>query len=488
MTARPGIVDLRDLASRRRWDPEMLAPRLEGAGLVAEDEVVRRLGPPRVIVTVVPYDQAWMLERTRRWLSASEHVVVCRDLGSVEDMAADPEQLGHYEEEWRGATEGLARVEIVDDFATALARAEEAARTLEPRAEAEAAPPVAIDELPASPWDAFAAGLFDWNFLERIQRRGREIAIGPEVPLPWGTPEEARAYQRRNPGFKSLGSDPVHRPVGWRGGRMNVYWTWDGMFFTASDHDYPCGPGKKLYGFKDNDPVEVTLAPDASMYAARFDHDVLVTRAVPLPWRRAGAFDVVLQAPDPYRAVFYAQDPEKDERWPRLEDIDDEDGRDEAPALVLAPDRGYALDLSRRVYRIMNTGHDEGAERVHVGGPDEGFAVFDGEHRLVRRARGRLLGGWYRYATIEEDDAYWREDLVSGARARIAPVDLAISEDPEIEAVARDAMLEGQFDRARELRSRGAVRSVVGDEPIRVYALPQTKNVLLVAKEHVRVI
>lgn len=163
MTARPGIVDLRDLASRRRWDPEMLAPRLEGAGLVAEDEVVRRLGPPRVIVTVVPYDQAWMLERTRRWLSASEHVIVCRDLSSVEDMAADPEQLGHYEEEWRGATEGLARVEIVDDFATALARAEEAARRLEPRAEAEAAP-VAIDELPASPWGRVRGGSLRLEF------------------------------------------------------------------------------------------------------------------------------------------------------------------------------------------------------------------------------------------------------------------------------------------------------------------------------------
>jgi hypothetical protein len=65
----------------------------------------------------------------------------------------------------------------------------------------------------------------------------------------------------------------------------------------------------------------------------------------------------------------------------------------------------------------------------------------------------------------------------------MAPIDLAISDDPTIEAVARDAIFEGQFDRAMALR--GTTQTM---EDIVAYALPGTKNVLLVSKQHVRVI
>jgi hypothetical protein len=478
--ARPGIVDLRDLASRRAWDTPKLEPSLAAIGLVPEGEVRRCLRPPRVIVAIASHDAAWMVKRTRPWLSAAEHVIVCRDPGTFVDYAADPDLLDLIDEEWRDATEGWV-AKVVDHLATALGLAEAALQALPPRAEMPLASPV-IDELPVSPWNRYEPERFDFAFLDRVERRGDEIVIAPAKPRPPLTPEEARHQRSWNPGFLSLGADPIHRPVGWRGDRMHVYWTWEGQFFTSSDHDYPCGPGKKLWGYEDNDPVQVTLAPDASAYAARFGHDVLLTRAVPLPWQRAGAFDAVVRVRDPWRAVFYAQDPERDSWAPRPEEITDEDGRDCAPVLVLAPSLHYALDLSLRVYRVMNAENGD-AEKVQIGGPNEGFAVFDGEHRLVRRASGKLIGGWYRWATIEENGAYWREDLVTGERIRMAPIDLAISDDPTIEAVARDAIFEGQFDRAMALR--GTTQTM---EDIVAYALPGTKNVLLVSKQHVRVI
>lgn len=481
---RPGIVDLRDLASRRAWDTPKLEPLLATIGLVPDGDVVRRFAPPRVIVAICSFDAASMVKRTRPWLSVAKHVIVCRDPGTLADYAADPDLMRLAAEEWRDATEGWV-AEIVDDLATALERATAALERLPPLAPAPPVAPTAIDELPVSPWNAFEAERFEWNFLDRVERREGEITIAPLKPRPQTTPEEVRQARTQNPGFLSLGSDPIHRPIGWRGDRMHVYWTWEGRFFTGSDHDYPCGPGKKLYGYKDNDPVQVMLAPDASVYAARFEHDVLLTRAVPLPWQRAGSFDAVTSARDRWRAVFYAQDPERDDAWPRPEDIGDEDARDLAPALVLAPNFHYAIDLSYRVYRITVD-----QQLAHIGGPNEGFAVFDGEHREVRRASGKLLGGWFRFATVEEHGAYWREDLATGERTRIAPIDLVISEDPAIEAVARDAILERQFERAMALRQSEAreTPTLRTMEDVVVYALPPLKNVLLVAKGFFRVV
>ena len=121
-----------------------------------------------------------------------------------------------------------------------------------------------------------------------------------------------------------------------------------------------------------------------------------------------------------------------------------------------------------------------------MGGPDEGFAVFDADHRLVRRASGRLLGGWFRWATLEEDGAYWREDLATGERVRVAPVDLAVAEDPELESVARDAVLAGRLDAALADNAESPSRSV-GDL-VGVLAMAGTRNVLLVTATHLRVV
>ena len=44
----------------------------------------------------------------------------------------------------------------------------------------------------------------------------------------------------------------AHHPIGWSGYRMFQYWIYLGKtgpgYLSCTDHDYPCGPRKKLYG------------------------------------------------------------------------------------------------------------------------------------------------------------------------------------------------------------------------------------------------
>ena len=88
---------------------------------------------------------------------------------------------------------------------------------------------------------------------------------------------------------------------------------------------------------------------------------------------------------------------------------------------------------------------------------------------------------------MEEDGQYWREDLTTGGRTRVAPVDLVVAEDPELESVARDAVLEGRLDAALVIHETHAARSVVGDR-IGAVAIAGTRNVLLVTQTHLRVV
>lgn len=258
---------------------------------------------------------------------------------------------------------------------------------------------------------------------------------------------------------KVLASDvyPFH-PVEWRSTRTRLHWWYvarDGACFLAQHHDDPL-PAARVYGYDDNDPVQVTLAPDASVYASRFGHDVLVTSAVPIGWHRAGEVDVAAFARDPHRAIFFAQSPAHAERRASAgAHLDAVDARDLAPAVVLGPDERarYAVDLTFAVHRIVATTH--GPDNVtHVGGPGAGFAVFDADHRVVRRGSGRLLGGWFRWATIEEGGHYWREDLATGERMRLAHAD-----SPPSAGAAVD-----------------------------VLAIPGARNVLLVTEGHLRVV
>src|SRR4029079_7670212 len=102
-----------------------------------------------------------------------------------------------------------------------------------------------------------------------------------------------------------------------------------------------------------------------------------------------------------------------------VDDLLEEDNRELSPVVVLGPDDAarYAVDLHDRVVRIAYAGTAEVA--AIVGGPDAGYAVFDADHGIVRRAEGRLLGGWFRHATIEHDGWLWREDLATGRRTML---------------------------------------------------------------------
>jgi hypothetical protein len=193
--------------------------------------------------------------------------------------------------------------------------------------------------------------------------------------------------------------------------------------------------------------------------------------------------------------VWFAQDPDDPDLRPYGLDLLDDDARDLAPALVLGPDAAirYAVDLGARVYRIDNRGAPGPGYRgdavvVELGGATHGYAVFDADHREVRRGAGRLLGGWFRWATIEHGGHYWREDLATGARTRLAPVDHAICDEADVEAVARDANLAERHDDAAALRARHRSRPVDGAGALDVLAIPGTRNVLLVGDRHLRVI
>ncbi len=524
---RPGIVDLRDLGSRYAWDPLKISRFVEAAGLAVGVETTRSFEPPRVVVLISPYEHAHLVQRARPWLAGTRHVVIIRD--ATEDGILEPELAAIVEEDWRDVLPGLS-AEVIDWSSDdsvcrdAVARAIERCAALGTAQPAAIAPVPAIRELAPGPWSEYVAdhdcGLV--SFTAQLVVHGETLmlqtdaagtlvelaALPPSFALryardavvPAGTqliPASERSQRIVRPGRIPLGFDAIH-PVGWRGDRMSFYWSYVGRgdigFLSASDHDYPCGPSKKLYGYEDNDPIQIVLAPTADACVARFEHDVMVTTSVPIPWTRAGAVDVAVFPRDPRRAVFFAQDP--DNPGPHEPDLDplEEDARDFAPNLVLGPDATtrYAIDLRFRVYRITRPPADVtdagDGEVTHVGGPHEGYVVCDADHHVVRRGAGRLLGGWFRWATIEDAGAYWREDLVTGERTRLCPVDFAICDDAEAEAIARDAICESRYDDATRIRASYPSRAVATSDDVDVLAIPGTRNVLLVTARHVRVV
>jgi hypothetical protein len=219
-------------------------------------------------------------------------------------------------------------------------------------------------------------------------------------------------------GYYPLGFD-AHQPVGWTGYRMFPFWLYVGQtgvgFLSACDHDFPCGPSKKLYGYADNDPVRVELAGDLSSVAYFFEHDVLLTSALPIRWSDAGELDVATFSRDQERAVFFVHDVDS----PFSSDLLEEDARDRPPVVVLAHSRArYAVDLDGPTYRILGA-TPKASEATLLGGPESAFAVFDEEHRLIRKAPGRLLGGAQGWALVLAGSRYFREDLATAERVEL---------------------------------------------------------------------
>lgn len=453
---RPGVVDLRDLAGRYAGDPLAITRFLEAAKLAPYGPASVLFAPPRVVIAVVPDDDVGILRRSRAWLDDAAHVIVLRtrDESTVD---SDPDLEAAIKSEWHDALATFSvPIELLDwrrdeDVDTAIERAVALSNSTAPSPPS-GAPPSIVEHAPGPripvrsllPEDSLpriiaahlvpsaervtlfasngpvdlsessAAVCFDTDdYARAVTAEGRQLVTDGRHRW-WIDDHHFEAF-----GYLALGFDG-HHPVGWTGHRMMAYWLYSGKhgagFLSASDHDYPCGPAKKLYGYEDNDPVGVALAPELNAVAYRFEHDVLVTSAIPIPWRNAGQLLVADFQRDPLRALFFA----KVRDISPTEDLLDDDARDQAPGFVLGPTAKarYAVDLSNAVYRVTSVKPWVGAV-VRVGGPGEGFAVFSEEHQEVRRAGGRLLGGWWRWATVLDAGAYWREDLATGERRRI---------------------------------------------------------------------
>ncbi len=453
---RPGVVDLRDLAIRNAGDPLAITRFLEAAKLAPHGPASVLFPPPRVVIAIAPVDDAGVFRRSRAWLTDAAHVILVRAReGAFADD--DPDLENFVRPEWRDAQAAFgAPVEVVDwrrdeDVNAAIERAVMLSKSTVPCPPSAPPPeilehgpgpripvdflpsPASIDRLLASHIVASKerVTLFAGNSAVDLSGSSKVVCFDDDDAQGAVTAEGRRlVFEGRDRwridnqpfdafGHLALGFDG-HRPVGWTGHRMMAYWLYAGKhgvgLLSATDYDYPCGPAKKLYGYADNDPVGVALAPDLDVVAYRFDRDVLVTSAIPIAWRDAGPLLVADFPRDPLRALFFAKTPD----GVPAEDLLDGDARDQAPDLVLGPtaEARYAVDLSNTVYRVTSVKPWVGAI-VRVGGPGEGFAVFNAEHQEVRRARGRLMGGWWRWATVLEVGAYWREDLATGERRRI---------------------------------------------------------------------
>ncbi|MCA9635504.1 MAG: hypothetical protein KC420_05655, partial [Myxococcales bacterium] len=188
-------------------------------------------------------------------------------------------------------------------------------------------------------------------------------------------------------------------------------------------HEWPCGHGKKLWGYMDNEPVLAEVSAAADAYLSVYDVDAIVGSVVEPRWRAAGPLQVPVWPPhDPLRALFTCPD------WRYLDGrapaagLADEDCRGDAPAIALGPDaeHRYALGLDREVWRLR------GEEAVQLGAGGEGYAIYSADHRLCRRGRGRLLCGGAGWLWIEAEGAIWREPIRGGERVRCVDVDRRI--------------------------------------------------------------
>lgn len=500
---RPGIVDMRDLAYRYMWEERAIARFVSALGVdVVPHPGWRGYAPPRSLVVIVPYDGSGQLALGRPWLEDAERLVIIRD-----KTRANPEYAPLEDWEWQELQPLFPRAELFDwlDAADPAPCRAAIARALEPMRPISPAPPrINPDiDLPASAWVECTSPRRSARIVaaQLAIRSGRATLIAPgEVidlatltprrpPITLGATDDVTwlPLLPNHRGRSACGIDPIH-PIAWRGDRMSVYWSYIGPrevgFMSATDHDYPCGPAKKLWGFENNYPVAIAVTPTGDVCAQTFEHDVTITVGMPIGWHRAGEVDVAMFAPDPKRIAYYAQKAEFVETL-AIEDLLDEDNRELAAVVVLGPDERcrYAVDLRHRVVRI--TGPREAAVGEVVAGPDAGYAIFDADHRIVRRGTGTLLGGWFRHATIDEGGWLWREDLATGERTLLDSAARVACLDPDVEMVVQDAVREGRHDAAAQLRASHPTRAITGER--HVVAIPGTRNVLELADSYLRV-
>lgn len=250
----------------------------------------------------------------------------------------------------------------------------------------------------------------------------------PGRPTGWSLDGSAGPGARQTDGWGSpIGIDPGGL-VAWTGGRCRFSWrvlTERGpAFWTPSNHAWPSGHGKKLYGYEDNDPLFVQLSADGTTCLSVYEHDALITPGVPLRWRSvdtaSGTFALAERARGEPRALLFERSDDED-GFPGDPYEAEEDARDRRAVVTLgpSPQLRYAVGLHAPVYRLA-AGK---VERIDGACGGAGWAVFDEQHQLVRCGRGRLLCGWDRWLHLEEDGQLRREDLLSGERLPLGAVD-----------------------------------------------------------------
>lgn len=434
-----GLVALADLHERYAWYPrptDEIAKLLE---LDRDGDVIQRFEPPAVVIAIAKTTAE--VEKSRGWLSRARHVLV------VYDCRAGGEAV----EDTRFETYAWQRDY---ELAAIVSRAME----LDERDPVEPAIELADQTLPAGPWMPH-----DDSRLFAIPQQLERLVFDHQPLL-----------QKQ---LREVGRDPTS-PVRWSGVRMSLGWQFGEHFLDAMLHDWPCGPAKKMWGHSNNYPQQVCMSPARDAFAARFTHDLTFSTHVPIRWQRTWDVHVAAFAKDPQRATFYVRS--------EYADADDaEEARIQPPGFVIGPAL-YAVALDREVWKVMVP-----EECTHVGGPDEGYALFNYEHELMRRGEGKLLGGWYRHATIEHDGQWWREDLAAGERTLLGPIDYRRCIDPSIEAIAADAQAEGRLADASKIRDAHATVSELRDEDDETNGylpIPGTRNILYVSKTHYRVI
>jgi hypothetical protein len=223
--------------------------------------------------------------------------------------------------------------------------------------------------------------------------------------------------------------------LAWSGGRCHFSWRVlserGPALWTRSNHDWPCGHAKKLYGYEDNDPLYVQLSADGTTCLSVYEHDALITPGLPLRWREVAAagdrgdrFVLAERMRGEPRALLFERSDDADV-FPGDPYEAEEDARDRHAVVTLGPtaELRYAVGLEAPVYQLASGSVTRLNE---VAGGAGGWGVFDEQHRLTRRGRGRLLAGWDRWLVIEEQAQLRREDLLTGEREPLGGVDRPI--------------------------------------------------------------
>jgi hypothetical protein len=506
-----GIVHLGDLAVGYPWAKQRLPTLLEALGWPISDAPnERRLDPPPTLVVVTSFGAEGLIARHRTWLRRAQRILVVYELVGEDELLADPEQLAilHHEHAvvaaslgggvqsawWTGTPESSA-----DLRSLLLSFAEEPSleRQSAPRMFTRHPEPSMMAPGPWRRWEVEGLGGLGaiartlCTYLDRpaiLDLRssppalidlvdGARLRTGTTLGAPATISPDGRRVLGRGAtgleygpfdGSRRLIESPREIPIlvdpmlGLGAVGTRCWFSWvrvtadDASVIAAAMHDWPCGHEKQLYGYLDNDPVRIEVSDDGDAFLSIYDVDAIVGSLTVPRWRPAGPALVPDWPPrDPTRVLFTCPD----WRWAAGKEGTlaglQGDCRADAPVLALGPDRAhrYTLGLEREVWRIR------GDEGERLGGPNDGYAVFDADHREVRRGTGRLLCGSGPWLWLEADGHVWREQVRSGVREYRAPL-----EGPQINA-ALPVPASGHAVLVRVLPTPG--KTVPPEEPVR---------------------